>query len=328
MKVFLPRPPGDEFLRTLRERLDPRIELSVGPEIPEQAEFDWLVEGVPTEEQLTASPRLLGVVVPWAGVSPRTLELVRRYPKLRLHNLHHNAPATAELALALLFAVARRVVPIDRALRAGDWVGRNDTDRNFLLAGRTAVILGFGAIGRRLGEVCAALGMSVTAVSRSASLEMGRPNDANGIELWSSSSLHELLPQAQVLFVTVPLTDETRGLIGPTEIDLLPRDAILVNVARGPIVDEDALFSALESGRIAGAGLDVWYRYPREEDDRSCHSPSNRPFHLLDNVVMSPHRGGDTTETETLRATALAELLAFAARGDDMPNQVDTSLGY
>ncbi|MEZ4647925.1 MAG: 2-hydroxyacid dehydrogenase [Candidatus Eisenbacteria bacterium] len=328
MKVLLPRPPGDDFIRTLRERIDPGIELLLGSASSDARDYDWLVEGVPTEEQITRSSRLRGVVVPWAGVSTRTLELVRLHPHLTVHNLHHNAPATAELAFALLSAVARRIVPIDQALRRGDWAGRDDSERNFLLAGRSAVILGLGAIGRRVAKFCLAFGMPVTAVCRTSRTHSAWGSDLEGVEVRDISSLQDLLPQARVLFLTLPLTEETRGLIGERELGLLPRDAILVNVARGPIVDEDALFAALESHRIAGAGLDVWYRYPRDEDDRRDFLPSSRPFHTLENVVLSPHRGGDTLETETLRATALAELLAFAVRGEEMPNRVDTSVGY
>jgi phosphoglycerate dehydrogenase-like enzyme len=103
---------------------------------------------------------------------------------------------------------------------------------------------------------------------------------------------------------------------------------VLVNVARGPIVDEAALYHALCEGSLFAAALDVWYNYPTDEAARSCTPPSTYPFHELDNVVMSPHRAGGSTETELLRIKHLAELLNAAACGEPMPNRVDLQLGY
>jgi phosphoglycerate dehydrogenase-like enzyme len=146
----------------------------------------------------------------------------------------------------------------------------------------------------------------------------------------SVDELPELLPAADVLFVTLPLTDETRGIIGATELSLTPDQCILVNVGRGPVVEETALYEALRDGTLHAAGLDVWYTYPTDEPSRSATSPSEHPFRELANVVMSPHRAGapNTPETEQRRMRALAELLNAAARGEEMPNRVDLELGY
>jgi len=101
-----------------------------------------------------------------------------------------------------------------------------------------------------------------------------------------------------------------------------------VNVGRGPVGEEDALFDALESGALAGAGLDVWYEYPRDEASREKTYPSERPFHTLDSVVMSPHRAGGSRQRMLRRLHALAELLNAAALGEPMPNKVAIDLGY
>ena len=97
---------------------------------------------------------------------------------------------------------------------------------------------------------------------------------------------------------------------------------------RGGIVEEAALYGALRDHKLAAAGIDVWYRYPKNEAERRTTAPSQYPFHELANVVMSPHRGGDSMETEKLRMTHLAILLNAAAQGKAIPNQVDVAKGY
>jgi phosphoglycerate dehydrogenase-like enzyme len=128
--------------------------------------------------------------------------------------------------------------------------------------------------------------------------------------------------------VCVPLTDETRGSIGERELRLLPEGAVLVNVARGPVVDEDALYEALADGHLHSAGLDVWYRYPGKDGDPENTRPSNRPFEELPNVVMSPHRGGWLHGIEAHRMRDLAALLNALANGTEAPGRVDPAAGY
>jgi phosphoglycerate dehydrogenase-like enzyme len=179
--------------------------------------------------------------------------------------------------------------------------------------------------------------MEVTAVRRGSS---GDASGTSGPSAGAQSARHgrarpvaelpALLPKADALVICLPLTDETRGLIGESELALMPDRAILINVGRGPIVDESALYHALHDRTLHAAGLDVWYNYPNDEPGRKSTSPSEYPFHELNNVVMSPHRAGapHTPETESLRMRALAELLNAAARGEPIPNRVDLDLGY
>ena len=294
------------------------ITLTHGPDVPATTQI--LVGGLPTREQLEL-PHLTSLVIPWVGLPAQTRDLLEDFPHLHVHNLHHNAPMVAELAVALLMAAAKFVVPFDRTLRRGDWGPRYEDTPSVLLSGKTGLILGYGEIGQRVAEVVRALGMSVLATRRN-------PYAGDEVEVHPPSALHELLPRAQALVVCLPLTPETKGLIGSDELSLLPNDAVLVNIGRGRIVDEQALYEALRDRRIAAAGLDVWYEYPANEESRGSTPPSKFPFEELDNVVMSPHRGGAVVETETLRAEALAEMLRIAAAGDPLPNRVNLALGY
>ena len=318
-------------LAALHAQLHPGIQVSTGLALPEPATFDVLVAGRPTLQQLQASPNLRVLVIPFAGLPDETRSLLtdprNGLGHIAVHNLHHNTVPTAEMALALLLAAARLLVPNDQALRRGDWTLRYNQPPVTILHGKTILILGYGAIGQRVGAVCQALGMAVLAVRRRPAAAAPASTEAaiHGID-----ALPSLLPQADVLMITLPLTEATRGLMGAAELALLPAGALLINVGRGPVVDEAALYQALRSGRLAAAGLDVWYRYPDSEAARTHTLPSAYPFHELDSVVLSPHTGGGfgSPYTERERMLHLARLLNAIHRGEPAPNCVDLALGY
>jgi phosphoglycerate dehydrogenase-like enzyme len=166
--------------------------------------------------------------------------------------------------------------------------------------------------------------MEVLATKRSAS-SVTSDTDAT---IHPPSALPDLLPRTNVLIICLPLTPETEGLVGKAELAALQPHAILVNVGRGPVVDENALYEALVDGTLHGAGLDVWFNYPSDEAARAHTPAASVPLHELDNVVMSPHRAGLTRDTDRLRMTHLAELLNHAARGEPLPNRLDLERGY
>jgi phosphoglycerate dehydrogenase-like enzyme len=312
----------------LHRHLRGAVEVHCGPHLHEPATFEVLVAGRPTREQLEASPRLKAVVIPFAGIPTVTRELLSGYPHLAVHNLHHNAAATAEMALALLLAAAKRLVPADQALRRGDWTPRYAADEGALgLAGKTALVLGYGAIGRRVARALCGLGLEVFAWRRSEPRALSVAG-GEGQPCPGSPGLSELLGRAQVLLVALPATPDTDGLLGAAELAALPDQALLVNVARGAVVDEGALHAALSEGKLFGAGLDVWWRYPEDEAARTQTPPATAPFGELEQVVLSPHRGGHVRDTEPERMRALAELLGAYARGEPMPNRVDLAAGY
>ena len=323
LRVHITYRPPESALDELSEHLDPRISVSTGGEVPDGT--DVLVCGRPSREQIRGG-RVRALIIPYAGVPVETRDLLlSEFPQIAVHNLHHNAAAAAELALALFLAVAKSVVPVDRRFRRHDWRSRYDGAMTVLLERKKTLVLGLGTIGTRIARACDALGMRVAAVRRRADLP-----HPSFVRVHPPDALHALLPQADVLFVTLPLTDVTRGMIGPDELAHLPRTAILVNIARGAIVDERALYEALKDQRLAGAGIDVWYRYPASEESRAETPPSEFPFHELENVVMSPHRGGAFTveELERERMRHLATTLNAMARNEPVPHRVDLEQGY
>jgi phosphoglycerate dehydrogenase-like enzyme len=183
------------------------------------------------------------------------------------------------------------------------------------LAGKTLGILGYGRIGQALARRARAFDMSVCAIRR----DVVRSGDDELSFLGGPDALDEVLRRADYLAVTLSLNEETRGLLGARELGLMKPTARLVNVARAEIVDEDALYRALADRRIAGAALDVWYRYPKEPGPTL---PARRPFHELDNVLMTPHVSGWTEGMLEARATLIAENIRRAARGEPPLNLV------
>lgn len=323
MRVYFPEPTADDAMEELSSQVGPDVQVLTG-EIP--TDYEVLIAGRPTDEMLTM-PSLRALILPFAGVPQTTLEQLRKNRHISGHNLHHNASDTAEVALALLFAAAKDVVPLDKRLRHNDW-GYDAEYRSLALEGKTALILGLGQIGQRIGRVLVALGLNVLAINRT-----GSPSGIEGVETFSTDRLHDLLPRANILMVALPMTSQTTALIRAKELAMLPKDAVLVNIARGPIVEEEALYNALKRGQLHSAGLDVWYRYPSgaepgtPEPEKST-APSNFPFSDLENVVMSPHRGGTSADTEVHRIRGLASVIKSIAKGEPAPNKIDLDAGY
>jgi len=191
-----------------------------------------------------------------------------------------------------------------------------------ILSGKRVLILGYGAIGKQIAGFCQAFDMSVTAINNS-----GNRNPEDSIEIYPVTKLNELLPETDILFLSIPLTDQSKGMIGEKELKLLPNGATIINISRGGIIDEQTLFENLKAGRL-NAGLDVWYNYPTDRTEYSNTPPSKYPFHELFNVVMTPHLAGHSDQTERLRAIEIARLLNHKINGEAIPNQVDLIRGY
>jgi len=309
----------------LRSRLVDNIELVYGEEVPEPADYDVLIAAFPPRELLEASSNLKALIIPFAGPPQPTQELLRDFPHVAVHNTPYNHVATAETALALLLASAKFIARSDRELRRGDWSLRYSEQPQLVLNGKTALILGYGRIGQHMAPICKALGMEVIGLRRTLRPEDERDKNATVLEV---NQLNTVLPKADVLLIALPETPETRGLIDEAALKQLPNGAVLVNVGRGAVVDEAALYRSLVSGKLAAAGLDVWYRYPREEEKRTNTFPSQYPFHDLENVVLSPHKAGWLGREDDSRMVFLAQMLNAYAAGEALPNKVSLELGY
>jgi glyoxylate reductase len=211
--------------------------------------------------------------------------------------------ATADLAVALILMTTRRLGEGERVIRSGDpWAWDMFYMLGTDLQGKTLGIAGLGAIGGAVARRARAFGMRIAYTGRRRA-DPGLEQELGAEPL----SLDELLAASDVVSLHAPLTDETRHLIGARALELMKPTAHLVNTARGPIVDEEALADALELGRIAGAALDVFE-----------HEPSVHPRLLeLDNAVLVPHLGSATLETRTAMATLAARNAVVVCRGEE-----------
>jgi phosphoglycerate dehydrogenase-like enzyme len=253
-------------------------------------------------------PRLKLIQVPGAGYDGIDLDAVP--PGVTVCNVFEHEPGVSEYALLAMLEWCHRLGPADRDLRSGDWSrssrfgGAPDAE----LAGRTLVIVGLGRIGRAVAKRAAAFDMRVLAVNRTAGKTDPHVERVVGME-----RLHEFLREADFVVLGCALTPETRGLIDAAALAAMKPTALLVNPARGPVIDEAALYDALIYRRIGGAAIDTWWDYPATNVTRA---PSVRfPFHALDNVLLSPHVAGWTTGTLVRRARGMAANLDRLAKG-------------
>jgi phosphoglycerate dehydrogenase-like enzyme len=321
MNVHFSDPLTAEQLALLTMHLDSGIEISFADETSEAA--DVLVNGRPSLDQLKPQ-NLKALVIPWAGIPPQTRELAVQQAELAVHNIHHNASLVAEMAITLMLSAAKLTIRYDRALREHDWRLRYQANPSLSLAGKTALILGYGEIGKQVAKACESLGLEVVATRRT----LSEPKAGSNISLFTHDALDDLLPQATVVIICLPLTDQTKNLLSANRLALMKPGSVLVNIGRAEIVNEAALYNALKSGKLHSAGLDVWYQYPNTEGDYPNTPPSDFPFHELDNVIMSPHRAGHSTETDALRMQHLAQKLNSLQTEGYSHHALDLTLGY
>jgi phosphoglycerate dehydrogenase-like enzyme len=226
------------------------------------------------------------------------------------------AVGVAEHAMALVLASAKDVVNRSVSMREGEW----DTHNSILLAGKTMGIVGLGRIGVEVAKRGRAFGMSIIAIKRDPG---SKPEEGLGLDfLGGFKDLDYVLKNSDFVVLCAPLTGETREMIGEKELRLMKPTAYLINIGRGMLTQDAALFRALKEGWIAGAGLDVWPSPPRDI------IPSPSGVNKLRNVVASPHIAGITDQIVGESARTIAANVKRVYEGRTPVNLVDVSLGY
>jgi phosphoglycerate dehydrogenase-like enzyme len=305
----------------LRAQLGVPCEIVVADEraiVGKLGDVDVLVTMSFTREMGAAARRLMLVQVPGAGLD--RIDRAALPAGTALANAYGHEIGIAEYIFGAMLAIARDFGRLDTALRRGVWasqwaVGTPAPPPWPELAGKTLGILGYGRIGAALARRARAFDMEICAirrdVARSASDDLAL---LGGLEI-----LDEVLRRADYVAITLPATAATRGLIGEAQLATMKRTAVLVNVARAEIVDEEALYRALAKRVIAAAALDVWYRYPT---DAAPTPPARPPFHELPNVLMTPHVSGWTEGMLQARVRVIADNIRRIARGESPENLI------
>lgn len=296
------------------EAVDPRVRV-----IPVTDRTTWYEEAPnaevilgfrPLREGATRAQALKWVHQGGAGVENLTGDVAGT--EIVVTNTHVHGDTIAEHVLALMLAHTRHLRELFQYQDRREW-GHDVLRAQRLLTGHTIGILGLGTIGRAVARRAAAFGMRVWGTR-------GHPAPVEAVErVLPPSGLDEVLRVSDVLAVTLPLTRETRGLIGARELGLLPRGAFLVNIGRGAIIDEPALVDALRSGQLGGAGLDVFAQEPL---------PATSPLWSVPNLIVSPHTSGGFPGYTDQMITLFCDNLRRYLTGQPLRNVVDTALGY
>jgi phosphoglycerate dehydrogenase-like enzyme len=317
------------FLGGLAARVAPRI---LG-NMTEQLETEVLAELTDTQRLIPAlalaeivvghiwrsdfpeAPRLKLLQAATAGVD--MIDLQSLPSGITLCNVFGHEPAIAEYVLMMMLALTHRLLETVAAFRGGSWAAHQPAggSPHGELLGMTVGIIGYGRIGREVAKGAVAFGCTVIAANRS---PIADKEDAS--EFYPLGELDRMLPQADVVVIAAGLGPETRGLIDAGRLALMQPTALLINIGRAAIVDEEALYRALSGNQLGGAALDVWWQHWTPEHPEL--PPSRFPFHELSNVLMTPHCSGFTEGTADRRWGDLGANLDRFVRGENLHNIV------
>lgn len=269
------------------------------------------------------APRLKLLQLPGAGIDEIVLESVP--VQATVCNVFEHETGISEYVLATMLQWVIPIPKLEAALRGGEWHGSHMSGpRHQELFGQTLGIIGYGRIGREVAKRARAFGMRILACSRTASGGDGivTPSiDDGGVELVQPmDELPDVLSQSDFVLLAMPLSRETCGIIGSSQLAAMKSSAVIINVARGLLIDEQALYDACRNHTIGGAIIDTWYRYPSTNMERCA--PSRFPFHELDNVIMTPHASAWTDQLTLRRNRVIASNLDRLTRNEPLLNIV------
>lgn len=266
------------------------------------------------------APRLKLLQLPGAGIDEIAFDAVPA--QATVCNVYEHETGISEYVLA---AMLQWVIPIPKlqsALRGGDWQGSHlfgPTHQE--LFGRTLGIIGYGRIGREVARRAAAFGMRILACNRTVGGGDGAVETVEPME-----KLMHMISQSDFILLAMPLSQETNGIIGSSQLAAMKSTAVVINVARGLLIDEQALYEACRDRIIGGAIIDTWYRYPATNAE--CCFPSRFPFHELDNVIMTPHASAWTEPLTLRRSGFIARNLDRLARNESLLNVVHEPVSH
>jgi phosphoglycerate dehydrogenase-like enzyme len=304
-------------------------------EVPDMLTTQWTIEIADSEDKtdfssaltradalvsmdwpatMPPAPQLKLLQLPGAGTDEIALDSVPA--QATVCNVFEHETGISEYVLATMLQWVIPIPKLDAALRGGKWHGSQMYGpRHQELFGQTLGIIGYGRIGREVARRARAFGMRMRACSRT-------PGDGDDTveAVEPMDNLKDILSQSDFVLLTMPLSSQTCGMIGASELATMKPSAVIINVARGPLIDEEALFDACRDRIIGGAIIDTWYCYP--STDMEVCPPSRFAFHELDNVIMTPHASAWTEQLMPRRNQVIARNLDRLARNEPLLNIV------
>jgi phosphoglycerate dehydrogenase-like enzyme len=265
-------------------------------------------------KEMPPAPKLKLLQLPGAGTDDIAFDAVPA--QAAVCNVFEHEIGIAEYVLSVMLQWVIGVPRMDAALRRGEWFGSHlSGPRHGELYGQTLGIVGYGRIGREVAKRASAFGMQVLACSRTQGIGDGLVEHVEPM-----GQLDDLLAKSDFVLLALPLDNSTVGLMHRERFAKMKSTALIINVARGALIDEAALYEACRDRRIGGAAIDTWYRYPTPGTKRG--DPSSLPFRELDNVIMTPHGSGWTEGLLPRRCRLIAQNLDHLARGEALVNVV------
>jgi phosphoglycerate dehydrogenase-like enzyme len=268
----------------------------------------------PSKSVLNKATKLKVFINPGAGIN-HLLELFRQINKDRkvfLINGHGNSYFVAQHAVALLLTLMNKTIPHHFWMKEGRWRTGDDDAVSIPMRFRNIGLLGYGAINKKVHQFLSGFDVNFYVLRKSwkeCKNELPTP-----IEKYKISELNEFLKEIDTLIIAIPVTSLTKDLIRAEQIALLGPAGLIVNVARGEVIDQEDLYNALKNQIISGAAIDVWYDYHPNPDKSGAKRPYKFPFHNLDNIVLSPHRGYSPFR-DLLRWNEVIENITRIAKG-------------
>lgn len=331
IKILLTRSMVPSDIQYIKDGLDKDIKDKYELIIPEDFSEDTLCKVAPyadiflgpyvNEKMLSVAKNLKLIQVPWTGMDTFNFDAVKG-KNITVCNTHSNADCVAELAITLVLDLLKKVSYHDRKMRVGNW-NRDQSPldlKSKMLSKQTVCILGFGNIGSRIGKFIAAFGAKIIAVDgRAVTGEIAS-------EVYPNDQIKTALSKADVVICTIPLTDTTRGFIDDDIFSSMNDGVVFVNMSRAAVVDEDAVWTAINSGKIGAFGSDVWWNSPKRGESQSYPSVKYE-FWKMDNVLMSPHRAGFIENSFPHLDGAIENIIAVT-KGHKLSGIVDTNSGF
>ena len=282
----------------------------------------------PSLDLLEHAKNMSVFINPGAGIH-HLLKDFREINKKRnviLINGHGNSYFVAQHTVALLLTFMNMIIPHHEWMKEGKWRTGDKDAASIPLRFKNVGLLGYGAINKKVHKMLSGFNINFSVLRRDWSKEENSiPTE---IQKYNFDQLHDFLREINILIIAVPVTKFTDNMIDEDELKLLGTDGILINVSRGEIVNQEALFKALKNQIIFGAAIDVWYDYHPESDDQGRKFPFKFPFHKLKNIILSPHRGYSPF-SDLLRWNEVIEnIKRIASSRTDLINVVDLEKGY